>query len=173
MILPLQQTRSPQIIHFCSFCESLFLLSVYNLRSFATQIDIGHPETMIWNKLVVLTILAAAAIDAEAATHVRGAVQEGDPNTEERKLWFYSSSGKGKGSSKGSSTGGGGSSTGGKGASKSSSGSSTGKGSSGKGKGGSKGSKGSSGSSGKVSPLSYICDMLFIYIIFGGHMCIL
>ena len=125
---------------------------------------------MIWNKVVVLAILASAAIDAEAATHVRRAAhQEGEQNAEERKLWFYSSSGKGKGSSKGSSTGGGGSS-GGKGGSKSSSGSSGGKGSSGKGKGG---SKGSSGSSGKVSAL-HICDILCILYLLGGtHICIL
>ena len=117
---------------------------------------------MIWNKVVVLAILASAAIDAEAATHVRRAAQEGEKNTEDRKLWFYSSSGTGKGYSKGSSTGGG-SSSGGKGGSKSSSGSS---GSSGKGKGGSKGSKGSSGS-GKVSLLLYL--RYLIYITFARH----
>lgn len=111
---------------------------------------------MFWNKVVVLAILASAAVDAEAATHVRQAAQEGEQNTEERKLWFYSSSGKGKGSSKGSSTGGGGSS-GGKGGSKSSSGSSGGKGYSGKGKGG---SKGSSRSSGKVRSSLYLRDVL-------------
>ena len=110
---------------------------------------------MFWNKVVVLAIFASAAVDAEAATHVRRASQEGEQNAEERKLWFYSSSsGKGKGSSKGSSTGRG-SSSGGKESSKSSK---SLKGSSGKGKGG---SKGSSGSSGKVSSLLYLRDMLF------------
>ena len=95
---------------------------------------------MILNKLVALATLAAAAVtDVEAGTHVRRAVHDGeDMDATQRDLGFLSSSsGKGKGGSKGSSTGGGSASD--------SSGSKTSKSS--KSSGGKGGSKGSSSSS--------------------------
>ena len=91
---------------------------------------------MILNKLVALATLAAAAVtDVEAGTHVRRAVNDGeDADATQRNLGFLSSSsGKGKGGSKGSSTGGG-SSSGPSGSKTSKSSKSSG------GKGGSKGS---------------------------------
>ena len=91
---------------------------------------------MILNKLVALATLAAAAVtDVEAGTHVRRAVDDGeDTDATQRNLGFLSSSsGKGKGGSKGSSTGGG-SSSGPSGSKTSKSSKSSG------GKGGSKGS---------------------------------
>ena len=91
---------------------------------------------MILNKLVALSTLAAAAVtDVEAGTHVRRAVNDGeDADATQRNLGFLSSSsGKGKGGSKGSSTGGG-SSSGPSGSKTSKSSKSSG------GKGGSKGS---------------------------------
>ena len=99
---------------------------------------------MILNKLVALATLAAAAVtDVEAGTHVRRAVDDGeDTDATQRNLGFLSSSsGKGKGGSKGSSTGGG-SSSGPSGSKTSKSSKSSG------GKGGSKGSSSSSSSSG-------------------------
>lgn len=96
---------------------------------------------MILNKLVALATLAAAAAvtDVEAGTHVRRAVDDGeDTDATQRNLGFLSSSsGKGKGGSKGSSTGGG-SSSGPSGSKTSKSSKSSG------GKGGSKGSSSSS-----------------------------
>ena len=95
---------------------------------------------MILNKLVALATLAAAAVtDVEAGTHVRRAVNDGeDADATQRNLGFLSSSsGKGKGGSKGSSTGGGSSS--GPSGSKTSKSSKSSKSSGGKG-----GSKGSS-----------------------------
>lgn len=68
---------------------------------------------MILNKLVALATLAAAAVtDVEAGTHVRRAVDDGeDTDATQRNLGFLSSSsGKGKGGSKGSLIGGGSSS---------------------------------------------------------------
>ena len=96
-------------------------------------------HTMILNKLVALATLAAAVTDVEAGTHVRRAVHDGeDMDATQRDLGFLSSSsGKGKGGSKGSSTGGGSASD--------SSGSKTSKSS--KSSGGKGGSKGSSSSS--------------------------
>ena len=88
---------------------SFFLLALHTLsptipgRFVAFQIDNLRHHKMIWNKVVVLAILAAAAVNVEASTHTRlAAAQEGEKKTGERELRAYSSSsGKGKGGSYG------------------------------------------------------------------------